>query len=190
MKNYYKILNINKNATLKEIKKAYKHLALIYHHDRNKINDSGKRFKLISEALIVGDNISCITEPKLIKIDHPLAKVSGVLNAICIQTDQLETLFMEGEGAGGIATASSVISDLYQISLNSNLLSLGYKTSNLKVYDKLNYSEKISSFYIRIMTKDITGVLSKITSYFDESGISIEKILQLPETKNKNLPTI
>ena len=148
----------------------------------------GYRIKLISETSIIDGKISCITEPKLIRIDNPLANVNGVLNAIQIQTDQLETLFLEGQGAGGKATASSVISDLYEISLNSNIPSLGYNFSNLKYLEKLDSSESENSYYFRIMTKDITGVLSKITSHFNESNISIEKILQVPETISENLP--
>ena len=38
------------------------------------------------------------------------------------------------------------------------------------------------------MTKDIAGVLSKITSNFNETNISIEKILQVPENISENLP--
>ena len=37
------------------------------------------------------------------------------------------------------------------------------------------------------MTKDIAGVLSKITGFFEINNISIEKIIQIPENK-KNLP--
>jgi len=147
----------------------------------------GYRIKLISEASLINDKISCTTEPKLIKFNNPLANVSGVLNAIRIQTDQSETLFLEGEGAGGKATASSVISDLYEIFLNSNLPSLGYKFSNLKNFTKLSSSECENSFYLRIMTKDITGVLSKITSHFNDSNISIKQILQVPENIGENL---
>ena len=38
------------------------------------------------------------------------------------------------------------------------------------------------------MTEDKPGVLSSITNYFTESGISVEKILQLPETISHNSP--
>ena len=47
MKDYYKILNLNKTATLAEIKKQYKTLAMIHHPDKG--GDSEK-FKDIAEA--------------------------------------------------------------------------------------------------------------------------------------------
>jgi DnaJ-class molecular chaperone len=56
-KDYYKILEINKNATEEEIKKAYRKLALQYHPDKNQNNEAyAEKFKEISEAyMILGD---------------------------------------------------------------------------------------------------------------------------------------
>ena len=49
---YYRELEINKNATEKEIKSSYKKLALKWHPDRNPNNkeESEEKFKKISEA--------------------------------------------------------------------------------------------------------------------------------------------
>ena len=58
MKNYYEILEINKNASKEEIKQAYKRLALKYHPDKNIENKeiAEEKFKEISEAYeVLGD---------------------------------------------------------------------------------------------------------------------------------------
>ncbi|MDX2046754.1 MAG: DnaJ domain-containing protein [Chitinophagaceae bacterium] len=59
MKDYYKILEITQSATLDEIKKSFRRLALIYHPDRNpgdKVSEG--KFKEINEAYeILTNNI-------------------------------------------------------------------------------------------------------------------------------------
>jgi len=50
-KNYYDILWVSKNATIEEIKKAYRKLAMKYHPDRNKWDkEAENKFKEINEA--------------------------------------------------------------------------------------------------------------------------------------------
>ena len=70
-------------------------------------------------------------------MDNPLANVDNALNAINIETKHLENLFLEGEGAGGKPTASSVLSDLYDISQNEKFDNLGFKIDNLQFSNKL-----------------------------------------------------
>jgi len=48
---YYNILNLSKNATLNDIKKAYRQLSIKYHPDKNNNCDSSQ-FNKISEAYI------------------------------------------------------------------------------------------------------------------------------------------
>lgn len=59
-KNYYQILNINRDASIEQIKKAYKKLALKYHPDRNIDNNKKKeaeqKFKDIVEAYSILSN--------------------------------------------------------------------------------------------------------------------------------------
>lgn len=49
-KDYYEILGVDRSATDKQIKKAFRKLALKYHPDRNKEKDAEEKFKEIAQA--------------------------------------------------------------------------------------------------------------------------------------------
>lgn len=56
---YYKVLNISENATLEEIKKAFRELAKEYHPDKNKSSDASVKFREVFEAYeILKDKIT------------------------------------------------------------------------------------------------------------------------------------
>jgi DnaJ-class molecular chaperone len=58
-KDYYKILNITKDASSKRIKEAYRELAFKYHPDRNRDNPENiEKMKLVNEAYAVLSNPS------------------------------------------------------------------------------------------------------------------------------------
>lgn len=55
--NLYDVLELDKDATLDDIKKAYRSLSKKYHPDKNKSKDAGKKFEEIAEAYgILGDS--------------------------------------------------------------------------------------------------------------------------------------
>lgn len=74
MKDYYKILGVEKTATEEEIKKAYKKLAIKYHPDKNPDNpeEAEKMMTEINEAYgVLGD------KDKRAEYDNPQPKFSG-----------------------------------------------------------------------------------------------------------------
>ena len=156
--------------------------------DINFAKQLGYKIKLISESSIIDEKIFNYTSPKLVSFNNPLSNVRNALNAVNIETDHLDNLFLEGQGAGGKPTASSVLSDIYDIAKNNKFNNLGFRIDGLKNYKKYSSENIINSYYLRIMTEDKPGVLSSITNNFTESDMSIEKILQLPDNINKNLP--
>lgn len=52
-RDYYEILGVSKTASVDEIKKAYRKLALEWHPDRNKASGANEKFKEINEAYAV-----------------------------------------------------------------------------------------------------------------------------------------
>jgi len=58
LKDYYRILGVNKDASAQDIKKAFRQLALRYHPDRNPgdVKEAEEKFKEINEAYeVLGD---------------------------------------------------------------------------------------------------------------------------------------
>ncbi|MGQ1786232.1 MULTISPECIES: J domain-containing protein [unclassified Saccharicrinis] len=69
MNNYYHILGVTPDATLEQIKKAYRSKAKLYHPDINKASDANERFILINEAYeylinITGNSVNRIKRAK------------------------------------------------------------------------------------------------------------------------------
>lgn len=139
--------------------------------------------KLLGIAKKRGEQIELRIHPAMIKSQMLLAKVDGVMNAISVVGDSVGESVYYGAGAGGEATASSVISDLIEIARgkiaqgNSGNM-LGFHTSQpLSIIPK----EQIqSSYYMRILAIDTYGVLEKIASVLSRNHISISTFLQKP----------
>ena len=165
----------------------YKGIADIQIEDINNAKKLGYKIKLIATSEIINNSILNVVEPTLVHNTSQLSNVDGVLNGIKIQTDHLSSLFLEGQGAGGKATASSIISDLFEIVNKSQAYSFGHKAEQLKEIQPLSYNNRVSYYYLRIQVKDIPGVLAIITSSLNEEGISIETILQIPEDRKQSL---
>lgn len=69
-----------------------------------------------SEIKLIGDVRGMEVSPRLIPQRHPL-NISGVLNAVMLETDVAGDITMTGVGAGPRETASSLMSDILQLAV-------------------------------------------------------------------------
>lgn len=146
----------------------------------------GYTIKLLGIAKKRGNSIELRIHPAMIHSQMPLAKVDGVMNAISVVGDSVGESVYYGAGAGGEATASSVISDLIEIArgkMPQGGQMLGFHTSQpLSIIPK----EQIqSSYYVRILAVDTYGVLEKIAAVLSRNHISISTFLQKPSQENQ-----
>ena len=122
--------------------------------------------------------------PTLIPKGHVLANIDGVLNAVLIDAEETGPLLLSGAGAGGDATASSVISDLVSLAAKSsqkqNIQRAEFRAkSDLSSEVNVLPIENISSaYYLRIQALDKPGVLAEISQNLASSEVSIEAIRQ------------
>lgn len=72
----------------------------------------GAKVKIFGSSKKIGDKVTAMVAPKLIYPDHPLFSVDGVFNAILVKGNMVGDVMFYGQGAGKLATASAVVSDV------------------------------------------------------------------------------
>jgi homoserine dehydrogenase len=126
--------------------------------------------------------LSIRVHPTLVPLEHPLASINGVYNAILVEGEPLGQVMFFGPGAGAGATASAVASDI--LNLVATLKSCSTDTNPLLNCGHQEYcqistmAELVTRFYVRFLTKDHPGVIGKLGTCFGKYGVSLESIVQ------------
>lgn len=81
----------------------------------------GAKIKIFGSSKKVGDRVSAMVAPKLITSSHPLYSVDGVFNAILVKGNMVGDVMFYGQGAGKLATASAVVSDVIDEAKHTNI---------------------------------------------------------------------
>ena len=148
-------------------------------------NDFEYVIKLLAIAKKTGDKVELRVHPALVPKDKMIAKTDGVTNAVSVVGDAVGETMFYGPGAGGPATASSVISDLIDIARDGKSPMLGYKAPfELNALELLDLSEICTKYYFRLRVEDKVGVLAKITNLMSENNLSIDSLLQKPKDES------
>lgn len=128
------------------------------------------------------DALELRVHPTLVPLDHPLAGVNGVHNAVLISGEPLGEVMFYGPGAGAGATASAVVADLINIAA---LLPMGEQNHPLLTCTHDHYcpivplTQVSSRFYARLLAEDHPGVLGKLGTCFGNYGVSLESLVQI-----------
>ena len=153
--------------------------------DIDMANKLDLRIKLLGITEIINNKLFERVHPCLIKKDTYISNIDGVMNAVILEGIPIGQSVLQGEGAGSGPTSSALLSDLLSILRGNIKYPFGIssnKRKNIKSYDKNLYS---NSLYLRFEVKDKPGVLSEITKKLANFKISIERLIQIPDRKNK-----
>ena len=110
--------------------------------------------------------------PAMVPHHHPLASVRDAFNAVVVDGRASGSLMFYGRGAGGDPTASAVLGDVIDASMNLNKgahASLGVLgESKLR-----SMSSLIGEYLLPLEVTDRPGVLHAVTGIFARHGVSI-----------------
>lgn len=141
--------------------------------DINNIKAMDSTIKLIGEVKVCEYGFTAVVQPVVVKNNSHFANVNNAFNSVLFKGDHIGELKFYGAGAGKLATANAVLSDVLDIILDSCRKGNPLGKNNLK-----NNNDKLKgNYYLRISTpnKDIISVLRDISNKIlsEESNIAI-----------------
>lgn len=156
----------------------------------------GYRIKLLAIAIERGNDIEVRLHPTMIPFNHLLANVNGNFNAFHIIGDAADSIFLYGQGAGMMPTASAVISDVVDISrdilkgIAGRVPSRVHDEDSIKPIQLLPFEQILTNYYFRFSAVDRPGVLSRIAGILGENDISIATVIQKGRKQSGAVPVV
>lgn len=153
-------------------------------------HEFGYVIKLLGIAKKRDLEVELRVQPSMIKKESMISKVDGVMNGISVIGDCLGESIYYGAGAGGDATASSVVSDIIAIARGESADMLGFSQPLENGKLRLRGKDDIySRYYIRLYVWDKPGVLGQVSQILGRHNISIGAFLQ-KEAGKKDMATM
>ncbi len=116
--------------------------------------------------------------PCLVPLGHPLAHVTGSLNAVVAEGNFVGRLLFQGRGAGEGPTASAVVADLIDIARGEYGPAFAMPVRSLAKAEIAPAGERRGRAYLRFTVADRPGVLAELTAAMRDAGVSIESLIQ------------
>ena len=141
-------------------------------------DELGYRVKLLGVAVKTEKGIEQRVHPTMVRKDTAIAQVMGVTNAVTIDADAMAPLTLVGPGAGGVATASAVVSDIGDIARGVRTAPFGRPSARLVATAKAPMQRHEGGYYIRLRAVDKPGTAAAIAKRLAQQNISLESIVQ------------
>lgn len=132
----------------------------------------GKSIKLLAISSVKDDALYCMVAPHMISTESPLYGVSGVFNALLVESNMLGETMYYGKGAGKEATASAVVGDVI------DCVRYGTKQAPCVWEDEElvpeNFNKSVATFFVRVPAADkaqvaeFFGDVTEVKAGFDE----------------------
>jgi homoserine dehydrogenase len=141
-------------------------------------DELGYRIKLLGVAVKAPKGIEQRVHPTMVRKDAAIAQVMGVTNAVTIDAVGINPMTLVGPGAGGMATASAVASDIGDIARGVRGAPFGQPVAKLATVRKAPMQRHEGGYYIRLQARDKPGTAATIARRLAQQQISLESIVQ------------
>ena len=155
--------------------------------------EMGYRIKLMAVIKHAGGDVMAQVKPTMVPLDHPLASVSGVFNAVMVHGDVVGDTMYYGAGAGPDATGSAVLGDLVDVARN---LASDSKRRIPAFVEHEHYGSVVSSadmpakYYVRLSLRNRPGTMAQVATAIGERDVGIASMLQKGGPADAHVPVV
>jgi len=146
--------------------------------DLDAASELGYRVKLLGVAVRTEAGIEQRVHPTMVPKESAIAQVMGVTNAVTVDAEGISPITLVGPGAGGMATASAVVSDLADIARGVRTPPFGRPAARMTTIRKAPMQHHEGGYYIRLLARDRPGTAATIARRLAQQDISLESIVQ------------
>src|SRR5215204_6013382 len=146
--------------------------------DLRAAEELGYRVKLLGVAVRTAKGIEQRVHPTMVPKSSSIAQVMGVTNAVTIDGEGIPPITLVGPGAGGAATAASVVADIADVARGIGATPFGRPVAKPRDTKKAPMERHEGGYYIRLMARDVAGTAAKIATHLAKEKISLESIVQ------------
>ncbi|MBP7341432.1 MAG: homoserine dehydrogenase [Smithellaceae bacterium] len=156
----------------------------------------GYRIKLLAIGMLKGEAVEARIHPTMIESGHLLANVNRNYNAFHLVGDASGPVFLFGQGAGMMPTASAVFSDIIDCARNvlhgiSGRVPLrSINETEMKDIRLIPMDDIETKYYFRFSVLDRPGVLSKISGILGRYNISLATVIQKAREEAGPVPIV
>ncbi|HPV49819.1 MAG TPA: homoserine dehydrogenase, partial [Smithellaceae bacterium] len=156
----------------------------------------GYRIKLLAIGRLRDNEVEARIHPTMIPATHLLANVNRNYNAFHLVGDASGPIFLFGQGAGMMPTASAVFSDIFDCARNlvkgvsGRVPSRAISEAAMTNIAMVPMEDIETKYYFRFSVLDRPGVLSQISGILGEHNISLESVIQKAREKAGPVPIV
>jgi len=133
--------------------------------------------RLVGAASLVDGRYDVRVQPAFVDRHHPLAGIEGAFNAVMLQGDAIREITLEGPGAGGLETASAVVSDMISV-IGTTGTGFLQNDACWRELERLPHGDVVSPFYVHLEVDDRPGVLADVARRLALHEVSVARLVQ------------
>ena len=143
----------------------------------------GYAIKMLAIGRRTDEGVDIRVHPAMIPANHPLAGVSGAMNAVYVVGDAVGETMFYGAGAGAFPTASAIVGDIMNLAedISAGVAPLPEPKPFERVLSVRDMAQLATRYYVRLLPSEMDDAAMLIVKALGDCDISVSDSMTRPD---------